>query len=261
VNRACRAAPRWLGSRQRGTLSRIAYCTVVLALGLGLVFVANWCYQVARKPTELLAPFSLSGSRSHRSTWESYGSLFREHSTDIISPELLAALAQVESHGNPLVRTYWRWRWSWNPFEIYAPASSAVGMLQITDDAFVEAKRYCIHNHRVVQAGPWHDLRSCWFNGFYSRLIPSHAVEMTAARLHHVVVELLHEQRISRVTLEQKEELAAVVHLCGRQRGTAFVRRGFRLAPRERCGSHDASRYLARVTLLKRRLAGLEPPQ
>jgi hypothetical protein len=39
-----------------------------------------------------------------------------------ITPELLAALAQVDSSGNPVDRTYWRWRWSFNPFAIYRRA-------------------------------------------------------------------------------------------------------------------------------------------
>ena len=70
-----------------------------------------------------------------------------------ITPELLAALAQVESSGNPVARTYWRWRFSWNPFELYQPASSAVGMFQITAGTFAEARRYCIHDHVVVEEG------------------------------------------------------------------------------------------------------------
>jgi len=40
---------------------------------------------------------------------------------------------------------------------------------------FAEAKRYCIHDHVVVEDGPWHDLRSCWFNSLYFRVVPSHA--------------------------------------------------------------------------------------
>jgi cell envelope opacity-associated protein A len=32
--------------------------------------------------------------------------VFREYSTAAITPELLAALAQVEGAGNPLARTY-----------------------------------------------------------------------------------------------------------------------------------------------------------
>ena len=73
--------------------------------------------------------------------------LFREYSTDAITPELLAALAQVESTGNPLASTYWRWRLTWHPFAIYQPASTSVGMYQMTDAAFAEARGYCIRRH------------------------------------------------------------------------------------------------------------------
>ena len=79
-------------------------------------------------------------------TWQQYAPLFREYSTAAITPELLAALAQVESAGNPLASTYWRWSLTWNPFTVYEPASSAVGMYQMTDAAFAEARRYCIRH-------------------------------------------------------------------------------------------------------------------
>jgi len=70
--------------------------------------------------------------------------LFHTYSTRTITPELLAALAQVESTGNPVARTYWRWQLTWNPFAVYKPASSAVGMYQMNDAAYAEAARYCI---------------------------------------------------------------------------------------------------------------------
>ena len=56
-------------------------------------------------------------------------------------------------------------------------------MYQITDGTFNEATRYCIHDHMVVEDGPWHDPQSCWFNRFYQRVVPSHAIELTAAGL------------------------------------------------------------------------------
>ena len=72
-----------------------------------------------------------------------------------------------------MARTYWRWRLTSEPFEIYRPASSAVGMYQITDAAFSEARRYCIHYHTVVIDGAWHEWRSCWFNSLYMRVVPT----------------------------------------------------------------------------------------
>ncbi len=89
-------------------------------------------------------------------------------------------MAQVEGAGNPVARTYWRWRLTWHPFAIYQPASSAVGMYQMTDAAFAEARRYCIRHHTVIDDGVWDDWRSCWFNGLYTRVVPSHAIELTA---------------------------------------------------------------------------------
>ena len=58
--------------------------------------------------------------------------------------DLLAALAQAEGSGNPVARTYWRWSLTTKPFEIYKPASSAVGMYQITDGTYEIARRLCV---------------------------------------------------------------------------------------------------------------------
>ena len=220
----------------------------------------NWAYQVIRKPTELFFPVSGALGKTPRETWRQYGPLFRAHATSVITPELLAALAQVEGAGNPVARTYWRWRLTWNPFELYQPASSAVGMYQITDATFREAKRYCIHDHLVVEDGPWHDLRSCWFNSVYTRVVPSHAVELTAALLDRGVAQSLERLRIATATLEQKQDLAAVVHLCGAGPGAAYARRRFRLTPGQRCGDHDVSRYLAQVNGMKRLFLKLGAP-
>jgi len=79
----------------------------------------------------------------------------------------------VEASGNPLVRTYWRWSWALKPFELYRPASSAVGMYQITDGTFAEARHYCIHHHALAREGAWNDWRACWFNALYWRVVPA----------------------------------------------------------------------------------------
>jgi len=244
-------ATRSASFRRTGTIA--LYC----ALAIGGFFVVNWIYQVIRKPGEIFAPISASMVKSPESTWEMYGPLFERHSTNVISPEFLAALAQVESDGNPVALTYWRWRWSWNPFDIYRPASSALGMFQITDGTFAEARKYCIRNHTVVRDGPWYDVDSCWFNGFYTRTLPSHAIEMTSAYLHRSVADTLVPDRAAKVSPAQKHKLAAVIHLCGPQRGKIFAARRFRVAPAERCGAHGLRRYLNKVDLLQKRFARL----
>jgi hypothetical protein len=84
------------------------------------------------------------------------------------------------------------------------------------------------------------------------RVVPSHAVEMTAAYLHRGVVGALERNSAGKATLQQKQDLAAMIHLCGAGAGDAYARRRFRLTVGQRCGDHDVAAYLARVNQLKR---------
>jgi hypothetical protein len=244
-SRAFLAAPIWV---------RVAAALAAVAI---VWAAANWMVQVWRKPAEMLFPVGQALAKTPAATWREYGPLFRRHSTLVIPAELLAALAQVEGAGNPVALPQWSWRWSRNPFEWYRPASSAVGMFQITDAAFRDAKRYCIHDHAVAEDGPWYELHSCWFNGLYTRVLPSHAIEMTSALLDRSVAGILSRSGITTATLAQKQDLAAVIHLCGLARGQAFGRRGFRPAAGERCGAQELRGYLLQVNGLKRRFAAL----
>jgi len=229
----------------------------VLGIAAILFLAVNWVYQVIHKPTELFFPVSGTLYKSPAETWSEYSSLFEKYSTDIMTPELLAALAQVEGSGNPIVRTYWRWSWGVHPFEVYRPASSAVGMYQLTDGTFAEAKHYCIHDHHVVEEGDWDDWHACWFNALYTRVIPSHAIEMTSAYLDRAVTEALMARHVRFATLRQKQDLAAVIHLCGAGAGDLYVRRGLRLTPGQKCGDHEARVYVGRVDAMKRVFARL----
>ena len=258
-----RRALRWLRSpRVRRAARRLWAAPLAIRLVLGLALLVllwsavNWTYHVIRKPTELFFPVSGTLAKAPPETWRQYAPLFRRHSTATVSPELLAALAQVEGSGDPVARTYWRWQVAWNPFDVYRPASSAVGMYQITDPTFQEARRYCVRDHVVLEDG-------CWFRSLYTRVLPSHAVEMTSALLDRDVARILERRRIVVVTPRQKQDLAALVHLCGAGAGDDFARRGFRLPPGQRCGDHDAGAYLARVNSMKRqfaRMAAEDPP-
>jgi hypothetical protein len=245
-HRVLRSTPGWL---------KVGAAVV----GLAVVSVAvNWVYQVYRKPTELFFPISGSFYKDPARTWEAYGALFREHSTPVMTPTLLAALAQVEGSGNPIVRTYWRLAFSTEPFEIYRPASSAVGMYQITDGTFAEARHYCIHEHAVASDdAPWYSLRGCWFNALYMRTVPSDAIEITSAYLDMRVAAAV-RGRPKPPTLREKQRLAALIHLCGPGVAGAFVRRGFEPAPGQRCGTHDVRTYLARVESMEQTFAMLD---
>jgi hypothetical protein len=254
----------WPGARTRRRWVRTfrqAPAGLQMFLGAALLiavwFAANGVYQVVRKPTELFFPVSGVLYRTPAQTWATYQSVFRAHSTAIMTPEFLAALAQVEGSGNPVVRTYWRWSLTHEPFEVYRPASSAVGMYQITDGTFEEARRYCIRDHKVLEAGPWNNFRSCWFNSLYTRVIASHSVELTSAYLDHRVRRALSRSGRTSATLQQKQNLAAVIHLCGAGAGERYARRGLQTTSNQRCGDHDVRTYVNKVNTMQRVFARL----
>jgi len=246
---------RWLSRLRRSPAwLRVA---VVAALAAVLALALNALYQVIRKPTELFFPVSGVLYKTPQETWSDYAPIFRRYSTRTITPELLAALAQVEGSGNPLVRTYWRWSWAAKPFELYRPASSAVGMYQITDGTFAEARHYCIHAHQLVREGRWNDWRACWFNSLYWRVVPTDAVELTAAYLDLKVNAILARWHHGVVSATQQQHLAAAVHLCGAATAASYVRQGFHFSDAQRCGDHDPRAYLRRVDALQAQFARL----
>src|SRR5262249_58699757 len=99
--RTCRRA--WPLILAAPLMVRLAVCAIVVVIVWSAV---NWAYHVARKPTELFFPVSGVLAKAPSETWRQYGPLFRTHSTATITPELLAALAQVEGRGNPVAHTY-----------------------------------------------------------------------------------------------------------------------------------------------------------
>jgi hypothetical protein len=248
-NNFLRAVWRWRGARwARRKLAaapsavRIAFVVATILTAFAL---ANLVYQVVRKPTELLFFVGRALDKVPAETWRQYGPLFHEYSTDTITPELLAALAQVESSGNPVARTYWRWRLTWNPFAVYKPASSAVGLYQMIDAAYAEARRYRIRRHAVVDTG-------CRFSSLHFRAVPSHAIELAAVYLDRNVAAVLARAPDATISPQQSQDLAAFIHLCGAGGALVFVRRGFQVMAGERCGDHSVAAYLAKVTAMKR---------
>src|SRR5262249_32157256 len=205
-----------------------------IAVAAATALALNALYQVVRKPTELFFPVSGVLAKTPPETWREDGTAFRRYATASIRPELLAALGQVEGSGNPLVRTYWRWSWAAKPFDLYRPASSAVGMYQITDGTFAEARRYCVHDHALTREGPWNDWHSCWFNRLYVRVLPGDAVELTAAYLDLKVNAILAGPPPRAASALQRQHLAAVVHLCGGGAAAVYAGRGFRFAAGQR---------------------------
>jgi hypothetical protein len=159
--------------------------------------------------------------------------------------DITGGLAQVESTGNPVARTYWRWQLTWNPFAVYKPASSAVGMYQMTDAAYAEAARYCIRGNAVVDT-------DCGFTGLYTRAVPSHAIELAAVYLDHNVAAVSCP-RARRSGKPAAEAGSRRIHPSLRRRS----RLGFQMMAGERCGDHRVAAYLAKVNAMKRQFLRL----
>ncbi len=215
-----------------------------------LFFAVNWTYQVVRKPSELWFPISGQLYKDPTETWRAYGSLFERHSTAVMTPELLAALAQVEGSGNPIVRTYWRFGLTHEPFEMYRPASSAVGMYQITDGTFAEARRYCVHRHRrrgraLVRVAVVLVQRAVYAHGAVARGRDDGGVSRCRS--------LTGPRPLSAPSRDARAEadLATMMHLCGAGAAAEYARRGLQRRRGQRCGSHDARTYVTRVTSMQ----------
>jgi hypothetical protein len=251
-----RRVGRWRKSalwmwRKLNALPKAVRIVGIAATILAVFSATNLAYHVVRKPTEVFAPLSGAFNKTPFETWRQYAPLFREYSTASISPELLAALARVEGAGNPVASTYWRWRLTWNPFEIYQPASSSIGMFQMTDAAFAEARHYCIRDHIVVEDG-------CSLTGPDSRVLPSRAIELTAVFLDRKVTAILARPRKTTASAQRKRELAATIHLCGASSAKAFARRGFHPIAGERCGDQEVATYLAQINAMTREFLRIE---
>lgn len=230
------------GQRARWRSSPAMKVCMAAAVLVMFALVTNWVYQVVCKPAELFFPLSGTLYKTPAETWQRYGSLFRKYSTRVMSPDLLAAIAQVESSGNPVVRTYWRWSWTTEPFDVYRPASSAVGMYQMTDGTFAEAKHYCIRDHTGSQ--------SCALDSLYTRVLPGDAIELTSAYLDRNVATILARHRVD-ATLPEQQRLATLIHLCGAGAGHTYTLRGFRLIDGQRCGDHEVRAYLAQINAMR----------
>jgi hypothetical protein len=211
---------------------------------IGLLFALNFLIQIALKPAEALGMLGLGRSRSITETWHAFSRHFQRHATEVTPSTFLAAMAQVESSGNPLATPKWRFHWSGSWWRWFAPESTSVGLLQFTDGTFEMARKFCIHKGQVVLDGPWHDWDSCWFNWAYLRISASDSIEVTSAYLHHEVMTSLAGRSAS---LKNQRRLAAVIHLCGSGKGRAFIRSGFSLPSAGHCGRHSVQRYVKTI--------------
>jgi len=149
-----------------------------------------------------------------------------------------------------VARTYWRWQLTWNPFAVYKPASSAVGMYQMTDAAYAEAARYCIRGNAVVDT-------DCGFTGLYTRAVQAMPSSSRPCTWTTMSRRCLPRAPDAAASPQQKQDLAAFIHLCGAGPASAFVHRGFQMMAGERCGDHLVAAYLAKVNAMKQQFLRL----
>jgi hypothetical protein len=85
-------------------------------------------------------------------------------------------------------------------------------------------------------------------SAIYPRAVPSHAIELAAVYLDHNVAAVLARAPDAAANPQQKQNLAAFIHLCGAGPASAFAHRGFQMMAGERCGDHLVAAYLAKVS-------------
>lgn len=238
--------------KRRALILRLPLPFKLLILGLLLLFT-NLVFQFYKKPAEIIGLFDVWFHKTPFETWTAYSSEFKDKSTNILTPDLLAALAQIESNGNPIARTYWKWRATKDLGRLFSPASSAAGMYQITDGTFNEAKDFCIEDQRAIRNRVNGE---CFGNIFYSRLIPSHAIEMTAARLHYYTREIL-GRMANTLDRPSQQAVAISIHLCGVERARVLTRNHSTYNKSVTCGDHNLRRYIEKVRHLQRQFVAI----
>lgn len=204
----------------------------------------NFLWQIYQKPAEVVALLGWSKDKSHVSTWNNYAGFFNQHSTRLMTPQFLAALAQIESSGNPLATPQWKFRLTDRLSRVFSPQSSSVGLYQFTSGTFDKAKKYCIKNGEAQSV-------NCWFNSVYTRVFPSHSIEVASAYLDTEVRRLMKKHK-KRLNLNMAQNLAGVIHLCGINKAEKYFQSGFNTNKIGECGTHNPRLYLKRLRQSRR---------
>jgi hypothetical protein len=97
----------------------------------------------------------------------------------------------------------------------------------------------------------------CWFDSLYIRAVPSHAIELAAVYLDRSVAAVLAYAPDMTASPQEKQDLAALIHLCGAGSARGFVRRGFQVMAGERCGDYLVTTFLTKINAMKRQFLRL----
>lgn len=194
--------------------------------------------------------WSQGQAKTPTQTWKAYGDDFLQHHSSRVPASFLAAVAQLESSGNPWATPPWVWRWSelgqsW--FGIYAPMSSAAGLYQFLDETFARVER---REGRFLA----------------SRILATDAIELASRDFHWALDQMFSGNHRRFVNARHfVERFKALHHLCGfgvarawaeprlrqiSQLGLQRLQRmenvDFGNEPR-RCGSHDTELYFSKL--------------
>ena len=90
--------------------------------------------------------------------------------------------------------------------------------------------------------------------------MPGDAIQLTASYLDRKIATLLAKRHPAAMTQQQKDNLAAVIHLCGPGPAASYLKRGFHLTPGERCGDQDIAVYVGRVEQIRAAVPPARPP-
>ncbi|MEC9282814.1 MAG: hypothetical protein VX642_08880 [Bdellovibrionota bacterium] len=207
--------------------------------------LSNIAHQVYRHPSILFLPISVFFNKTVFETYESYGDVIHENAGNKIDPFFMASLIQVESMGNPLATTYWSFNFLTEPWKMYAPASTATGLLQVTKPTWDTVLKYCQNAKASVRN------QSCnhWFGSY--RVFPSHAIELTSFWFKK------HLSKWKNLSSRNARQTLAVLHLCGPAKAKRFIRNSFHWGSLGRCGSHSPSAYYSKVERQRKRLKSI----
>ena len=208
-------------------------------------------YPLFIEPTGPLRFLGFDRPENVTETWNQYKHLFQKHETKVMTADFLAALVQAKSKrksiglkSGSVEGSIWEF---YREARLQTPGSFSPGLYQITDDFYGRAQNYCVEKGRIRRRKPWYAFSTCWNRLFYSRLYPSHAIEMTSAYLTLTTRKLLKRFGKKKVRRPVQQTVAAIRHFCGKRIAYQYVKRDFKAIRGQKCDSQSLSRYIQRV--------------
>lgn len=229
-----------------------------ISFALIIYFILIVLVQLVQKPAHLLSFASSYFYKTPYETWKTYHADFKKYQTSTTPSYVLAAIAQVESSGNPIATPKWEWNFKNSWHSLYSPVSSSVGLYQFTTPTFNRAAKFCVHEGKLYSKVEAHQiLHPCWWSRFGFRLSASSSIRTASAYLHKEVSELLKRFNMSHLGVRSKSRLAMVVHLCGKHKASLLLQKRS-LHSLGYCGRHKVSKYIKKAEQLTRKFKSLD---